>query len=66
MELKTLTFNNITKWYNNNLLIVDNLVVKEQWYRWQLIKICNILDIPIKDNLNIEYSNNLLVQKNYC
>lgn len=48
----TLTYNGITKIVSNELLeslVHPNKVQTFQWYRYQLLKICNNLDIPTKD-----------------
>ena len=59
--METFEFNKVIKWYHNDIIIIQQKIVKEQWYRWQLHKICEILELPIKDSLSIEYSNEQLV-----
>ena len=61
--METFSFNDVTKFYNNNIIMILNKIIDEQWFRWQLIEICNILHINYKDSLGIEYSNELLVTK---
>ena len=62
MNFETFKFNGVEKLYNNNLIIVNNRIINEQWYRWQIIEICKILKIKIKDEIGIEYSNEMLIK----
>lgn len=57
------SFNYVTKYYNDNIIMIQNKIIDEQWFRWQLIEICKILHINYKDSLGIEYSNELIVAK---
>lgn len=64
MDLKILEFNGIRKWYHNKLLKDENHeIINEQWFRFQIIKICNILSINVQDELEIPFSNELLCKK---
>ena len=66
MDLKHFEFNGITKWYHNKIIThEDNTIVNEQWFRFQLLKIFDILgkSNDTKDELNIILSNELLIEK---
>ena len=59
-----LEFQGIKKWYHNKLILVDNnKVLNEQWFRFQIIKICKVLSIKITDELDIQYPNVILCEK---
>lgn len=61
MDLKILEFNGIRKFYHNQLLTNESKnILNEQWFRFQIIKICEILSIETHDELNISLSNELL------
>ena len=61
--LDILEFNGIKKLYNDKILCVNNLVLSEQWFRFQILKICELLSIKISDELGIVYSNKTLCEK---
>ena len=64
MDLKILEFNGIRKWYHNKLLKDENQeIINEQWFRFQIVKICDLLSIPIQDELKIPFSNEILCKK---
>ena len=58
----TLIYNGITKIVSNELLeslTHPNRVQPIQWYRYQLLEMCNNLDIPVKDNKTGNIYNNI-------
>ena len=64
MDLKILEFNGIRKWYHNKLLKDENQeIINEQWFRFQIVKICDLLSIPIQDELKIPFQMKYYVKK---
>ena len=61
MSFETFKFNGVEKFYSNGIIIINNRIINEQWYRWQIKEICKILKIKIKDEIGIEYSNEMLI-----
>ena len=60
-----LGYNGIYKLYNN-IILRDNKngkIIEYQWFRPQLIRICNNLNIETVDKLDIELSNNKLCEQ---
>ena len=58
--LGLLTFNNITKYYGDSILInPDNSISNNQWHRFQLVKIAELLKLETRDSI----TGNLLSRK---
>ena len=60
----TLTYNGITKIVSNELLeslTHPNRVQTFQWYRYQLLKMCGNLNIPVKDTKTSGIYNNMVL-----
>jgi hypothetical protein len=63
-EDKYITWNNITKYANDNILIDGNNVILEfQWFNEQLFHMCSHLNIQYKNELNTELNRKDIINK---